>query len=326
MAVRILYEIIRDRRNELKLSQQELSEDTGVNVNTIKALETGRMNTSKENISKIAERLGLNIDDVYFEDFRNTNVITIANNKGGSSKTSVCSGLGYALSEIDNNRILLIDSDMQMNLSYSYGLERSDNLNLNIALRKEENLLDYIIKTNFNNIDIIISDFQMATMEMVLFTKTLRETVFMRILKPVIEAGIYDYIIIDTNPTLGMLNLNVLNASDYVIIPVEMTKFGLLGLEIIISFIEQQAQKINNKLDIIGILRTRVDIRENITHDAEKLLKQEVGDKTLETFISVDTNIKRSQWESDPILPFRLNSRVAEQYRALAKEVIRYVR
>lgn len=327
MAVKILYDVIKEKRNTLDISQQDLSEISGVNVNTIKALETARMNTTKSNITKIAEVLGLNVQDIYFDDFRDTKVIAVANNKGGCGKTSVSSGLGYALSENKENKILLIDSDMQMNLSHSYGIKRSKDINLNIALKKEDSLINYINKTTFPNIDIIISDLQMATIEMELFQMTFRETVFARILKPVIDSGIYDYIIIDTNPTLGMLNLNVLNASDFVIIPVEMTAFGLMGLEVIIDYI-RKIQQINKNLKIGGILRTRVDIREGVTHEVGDILtnNDKIKVNVFETLISIDTNIKKSQWETNPAYPFNIKSRVAEQYRDLSKEVIKLVK
>lgn len=325
MAVKILYDVIKEKRSELGLSQQELSNQSGVNINIIKALETGRTNTTKVNTRQIVNILGLDIDEIYIEDFRDTKVIAIANNKGGSSKTSVCSGLGYALSEIKGNRILLIDADMQMNLSYSFGFDRNEKVSLDAALRKEESLLNYIHKTSIENIDIIISDFRMATMEMAMFQKTLRETVFARLLKPVINAGIYDYIIIDTNPTLGMLNHNVLNASDHVIIPVELSIFGLKGLEIILNFIDE-VKVINNNLNILGVLKTKVDVRESVTQKADNILTEEVGELVLNTSIAVDTNIKKSQWECDPTLLFKINSRGADQYRDLAKEVIKVVR
>lgn len=325
MGIKILYDVIKAKRNEIELSQQELSYQSGVNVNIIKALETGRANTTYENISKLSERLGLNIDDVYLEDFRDTKVIAVANNKGGSGKTSVCTSLGYTLSEIDDSKVLLIDSDMQMNLTHSYGIDRNEGKNLNIALRKEESLLGYIEKTSFDNIDIIISDLEMATMEMKLFTKPFREAIFKKILRPIIDKGIYDYIIIDTNPTLGILNLNILNASDFVIIPVEMTGFGLLGLDIILDFIKD-TQDFNDNLKIAGIIRTKFDMRKNVTHKADELLDKTVGDMVLDTIISIDTNIEKSQWESDPLYPFKLKTKVAGEYRALAKEVMKIVK
>lgn len=325
MAVKILYDIIREKRNELELSQQDLSNETDINISVIKSLETGRANTTLENTKKIAKRLGLEIDDIYIEDFRNTKVISVANNKGGSAKTSTVSSLAYALSEIDDNRILLIDGCMQMNLSYTYGFDVDDKKNLSVALIQERNLTEFIKKTNYENIDIIISDFKMATMEMILFQKILRESLLKRILDPVIESGKYDYILIDTNPTLGMLNFNILNASDFVIIPVNMSPYGLKGLDIIISYIKD-VMKINTKLKIGGILKTIVDKREKITDIVDDKLDNVSSVNVFDTYISIDTNIKRGQYENDPSYTFERKTRAARQYRQLAREVMKLVK
>lgn len=324
MSGKLMSEKIKQRRLEIDFTQQELADNAGLSVSIIKAIETGRCETSLENVVKIAKALNVDVSEIYLEDYRDTKVITVANNKGGSGKTTVVSNLGYALSE-NNNRILLIDSDMQMNLTYSYGIERNFDKNLNVALIKEESLEEYILKTSYHNIDIIISDFDMATIEMTLFTKTLRESVFKRILQPIVEKGIYDYILIDTNPTLGMLNFNILNASNYVFIPVEMSAFGILGLDVVTRFIKQ-VQGINTELELGGVLRTKVDKRENITKEADELLKEFFGDKILDTYISIDTNIKKAQWNNLPLNIFNPGSRAAKQYKELAKEVIKVVR
>ncbi|MEN1761734.1 AAA family ATPase [Anoxynatronum sibiricum] len=325
MKSRVLNEVLRKRRLDVDFTQQDLSSMSGVNISIIKALETGRSDTTYENISKLCEALKIPISEVYLEDFRETKVITVANNKGGSGKTSVVASLGYCLSEINENRVLLIDGDMQMNLSYSYNVERNDRLNLYEAIIQESPLTEYIVNTEFQNIDIIISDFNMATIEMILFTKTLRETIFKRILQPVIDMGTYDYIIIDTNPTLGILNFNILNASDYIIVPVEMSAFGILGLEILTKFI-RQAQDINQNLAIAGVLRTKVDKRELITTEAENVLIDVFGNKIFDTYIPIDTNVKKSQWEQIPLNVFSENSRANKQYQNLAKEVSRIVK
>lgn len=318
MATKILYEKIKEQRLKLGLSQQELSNQTDVNVNTIKAVETGRMNTSYKNVQSIAERLGLDINAIYIKDFRKTKVIAVANNKGGSGKTSVVSNLGYALSEMDY-KVLLVDSDMQMNLTYSYGLERNKEKSLNNAILSETtNLEEYITKTDFDNIDMIISDFDMAAIEPVLFTKTFRESIFKVMLKPLIDKGIYDFVLIDTNPTLGLLNFNILNASNYVIVPVEMTAFGVIGLEILIRFIND-VRRANTNLKLLGVLRTKVDLRENITKEADSILTEIFGNNMMETSISIDTNIKKAQWNRKPLT---VNTRARNQYIDLAKEVI----
>lgn len=325
MKGRILYHRIKRRRKEIDFTQKMLSDESGVNLSIIKSIETGRSETSYENINLIAGALNVDVDEIFIPEFRDTKVITVANNKGGSGKTSVVSSLGFSLSEIDNQRILLIDSDMQMNMTYSYGLERNKEKNLNIAINKEDDLSNYIVNTDHQNIDMIVSDFDMAAIEMNLFTKTLRETIIKKMLQPVIDQGIYDFILIDTNPTLGILNFNLLNASDYVIVPVEMSAFGILGLEILMRFIDQ-ASEINPKLQLAGVLRTKVDKRESITSEAQKVLVDVFGNNIFESYISIDANVKKSQWNREPLNIYNDASRANVQYRALAKEVMKVVK
>lgn len=321
MAVKILYDVIKEKRSELGLSQQDLSEQTGINVNTIKALETGRMNTTFDNIDKICERLSLNVDDVYLKNFRQTKVISVANNKGGCGKSSSVSSLAYSFGEM-GYKVLVVDGDMQMNVSSSFGQERNKEVNLNTAILQETSCLEkYISKTDFENIDIIISDFAMAEIEQSLFTMPFRESIVKIMFKPLIDMGIYDFIIIDTNPTLGILNFNILNASDYVIVPVEMTAFGVMGLEIILGFIKK-VRKANPDLKLLGVLKTKVDLRENITKEVDSVLNGIFGDEIFNTFISIDTSVKKAQWARTPL---QLNTRAKKQYFNLAKEVLTLV-
>lgn len=323
---KILFEKIKDRRIEIDFTQQMVADLTGLGVSQIKAIETGRSETSFENVKKLADVLGIDVSDIYIKDFRNTKVLTVCNNKGGCGKTSVVSGLAYALSELDDdNKILLIDGDMQMNLTRSYGLERDTEYNLNVALLDELSLEGFIKKTDYPSIDLIIADLGLSTIETVLYTKRYRETLFKRILDPVVNKGIYDYIIIDTNPTLGMLNFNILNASDYVIIPVELSAFGIDGLEILTEYINE-VKKVNPNFDIAGVLQTKVDKRESITKKAEETLKTAFGDIIFESYIPIDTSIKKAQWNYVPVNVLDKNSRASKQYKNLAKEVAKVVK
>lgn len=323
MKGKILFQKIRDRRIDVDFTQQYLSELSGISLSLIKAVETGRTETSYDNVVKIAKALKIDIDEIFIEGFRNTKIIAVANNKGGCGKTSVVSSLSYSISDIDkDSKVLVIDSDMQMNLTRSYGLDRDLDKNLNTALVNEKNLIDFIKHTEYKNIDIIISDLGLSTIDMLLFTKKLRESVFKRILQPIIDKGLYDYIIIDTNPTLGLLNFNILNACDYVLVPVELTSFGIQGLEILTEYFDE-VRTINNNLEILGVLRTKVDKRENITKEAEELLVEVFGDIVFDSYIPVDTNVKKAQWHSLPLSIYSKNSRASKQYKNLAKEVIK---
>ena len=252
-----------------------------------------------------------------------TKVIAVSNNKGGSGKTTVAGNLAYSLMQ-QGKKVLLIDADMQINLTRSYDLSKNSEKSLYDALIKENSLQHYIINTKYPNIDFILSDHMLSAIEMELFTKKLRETVFERILRPVKSENSYDYIIIDTCPFLGLLNYNILVASDYVLVPVELSAFGIEGLEPLTNFFEE-ARLINTNLQFLGIIETKVDLRESTNDVTREILRDLFKDKVLNSYIPIDINIKKSQFAGEPLSVFTSGSRAAIAYEDLAKEVISLV-
>ena len=324
MKGKIFFEKLNKRRMELDIKQKEIAEETGVSISIIKALETGRSDTSIENLEKIAKFLSLELNDIYDPEYRETRVISVVNNKGGVGKTSVCGSLAYALAEMDY-KILCVDADMQMNLTRSLGLGKSEK-HLGIAIDREDDLTGYIQKTQYDNVDFIVSDISMSATEMLLFTKIERECILKHIFKNIIKNGLYDFIIFDTNPVLGILNYNVLNTCDYVIIPIELSMFAIDGLDTLTKYISS-IKKTNERLEIAGIIINKYDLREKkITEACEDIVKQIFGSKVFETKISTDTKIKHAQFENIPVLCLDKYSRIAKQYRELAKEVLKIVK
>jgi chromosome partitioning protein len=319
---RILIDNIKQRRKDLSMTQTDLASVSGLSLSLIKLIESNRTESTKDNFEKIADALNTDLEGIYIDDFRETKVISIANNKGGSGKTTVSGNLAYALSMM-GCKILLIDSDMQMNLSKSYGFEENVDNSIYNAFLKEESLLKYINKTDYENIDMIISDYDMALADMMIFAKLQRENIFRNILAPVIETGLYDYVLIDTNPTLGITNLNCLSGSDFGIIPVELSKFGIDGLSTIFKFINNSVKKINSDFKVIGVLYNKVDLRENITELAQEVIRKVFDGYIFNTQISTDTSVKKAQWVSTPVSVYSTKTRAAKQYKDLAKEVIK---
>lgn len=328
MARKLYWQKIRDRRIEMDITQKHLSEKFNINLNTIKGLETNRTGidtTNEQTMLKFKamfEYLGFSLEEIYQEEFRNTKVLSVLNNKGGCGKTSVVGNLGYALSEL-GHKILFIDADMQSNLTHSFGVETNDDKHLGTAILKEESLENYIVKTNYPNIDFVKADLTMSAIEMSLFTKVHRENILSQILNPIIEKGIYDYVLIDTNPTLAILNFNVLNASDYVLIPVQMNSFGLKGLSTVIDFIEG-VKRFHTKLSLIGIVINNYDVRKSVTTESENFLREAYPTSIMNTIIKVDTTIENAQYNREPVLVFDKNSRISKEFRELAKEVLNY--
>ncbi len=327
MSGKILHEKIKSRREEIDFTQQTVADLSGISLGLYKAIEQGKSGTSKKNIQSIAKAINLPVEDIYIEGFRDTKVITIASNKGGSGKTSTAQNLAFALSQIDDTKVLMVDGDMQMNLTRAFDMERNMDSSLYNAILHETPLENYIIATKVEseNLDMIISDFKLSSIDMELFNKKLRETLFKRLLAPILEKGLYDYIIIDTSPYLGMLTYNLLVASHYCLIPVELSAFGIDGLEPMNDFI-QDVRIINKDLELLGVLKTKVDLRENITKEAGDTLSSIYGDKIFETYIPTDTNIKRSQWEATPLNEYKADTRANKAYISLAKEVMKLVK
>lgn len=324
------YRKIAEYRNKNNLTQEELSALSAVSLSNIKAIETGRVAGAKNDLSSIAKVLNVDLGEIYNSNFRDTKVVSIVNNKGGVGKTSICGSLAFALSEM-NYKILLIDADMQSNLTHSYGLECTDkNLgeafkNSDILLKNEEGLTNYIEKTQYENIDFIVSNSSMASIEMELNMKFQRENLMKYLIDPIIKNGEYDLIIIDTNPVLGMLNYSIINSSNYVIIPTELSAFALDGLDTLLSYIET-IRISNSSLQIAGIVINKYDLREkNVTDTCMDIIKQVFGDKTFQTKIGIDTKLKKAQLRNSPVLCTDTNSRISKQFRSLAKEVSKVI-
>ncbi len=254
-----------------------------------------------------------------------TRVICFANNKGGSGKSTTCSNVGYGLAEL-GKKVLLIDGDMQMNLSLSLFDEEKvlefaqSEKNLYEAIKRQDDLTDYIVSSPYENLDLIPSSTLMSSIEYELFTKWQREFILKKGLKHIVESGTYDYILIDAPPTLGGWVMNILCASDEVILPVEATPWGLFGLGNMFEFLEEVRQ-IAPELRLGGIVITKVDTRKNYFKQTLDTLKELDDVKVFDTYIRVDSGIEWSQDNNVPVIAYRKSSRSAGEYMELAKEI-----
>ncbi len=256
--------------------------------------------------------------------------IAFANNKGGSGKTTTCANIGYSLS-VMGKKVLLIDGDMQLNLSLSFFSEddvlsfAAGEKNLYDAVKNQKDLSDYILHTAYPNLDLVPSSTLMSGIEYELFTKWQREFILKNILKPVKESGIYDYILIDAPPTLGGWVMNILCAGDFVVMPVEASPWGLFGLANMFEFLED-VRKINESLQLLGIAVTKVDVRKNYYKQTLEILKQEENVHVFEHMIRVDSEVEWAQDNSRPIMAHKKSARSAGEYMELAKEMEENVR
>ena len=257
-----------------------------------------------------------------------TKVIAFANNKGGSGKTTTCSNVGLAMAKA-GKRVLLIDGDMQLNLTLSFFDEErvfelaSNGKNIYTAIKEERDLSDFVTETDYERLDIIPSSSLMSGIEFDLFSKWQRELILKKCLAPIMARGYYDYVLIDAPPTLGGWVMNIMCASDYVVIPVEASPWGLFGLANMFDFIAK-AREISPKLEVLGIAVTKADERKNYFHQTMETLRETDAARLFDTYVRVDSNIEWAQDNSKPVLAFKRYSRSSIEYNKLAKEIQKY--
>ena len=257
-----------------------------------------------------------------------TKIICFANNKGGSGKSTTCANVGYAMSTL-GKKVLLIDSDMQMNLTLSYfdderSLEMAQSgKNIYTGIVEQRDLSEYIIPTEYEGLDLIPSSTLMSSIEFQLFSKWQREFILRQGLKKIKESGKYDYILIDSPPTLGCWVMNIMCASDYLIIPVEASPWGLFGLANMFEFYEQ-VKLISPALNLMGIAITKASERKNYFKQTVETLSSLDNVRLFDTIIRIDANVEWSQDNSQPVMVYKRSSRAAQEYMEMAKEIEKY--
>ena len=257
-----------------------------------------------------------------------TQIIAFANNKGGSGKTTSCSNIGCALAMM-GKRVLIIDGDMQLNLTLSFFNEEialeyaSNGKNIYTAIKEEKDLSDFVVSTEYEGLDIIPSTSLMSAIEFDLFPKWQREFILRKCIEPIRARGYYDYILIDSPPTLGGWVMNIMCASDFVVIPVEASPWGLFGLANMFDFINK-VKEISPRLSVMGIMVTKADERKNYFKETLKTLKESEDVRVFDNYVRIDSTIEWSQDNSKPVVAYKKYSRSAIEYKMLAKEIVEY--
>jgi chromosome partitioning protein len=253
-------------------------------------------------------------------------IITIANQKGGTGKTSTACNMAYALADM-GNRVLLVDFDPQSNLSMSFGIERPDELELSMhniltCIMEGEPLPD---KTGYimhgAKLDLIPCNINLSVTEINLRDEMGGEHVLSQLLEPLrVE---YNYIIIDTNPYLGLLTINALVACDEVIIPVSPQLWSATGLTDLLQTIFKVKRKINRRITISGILLTICDERTRLYREAKSLLNANYGEqiRIFKTHIPNTVKVGEANYSGCSIFEYDSSSKAAIAYAAFAREV-----
>lgn len=256
-------------------------------------------------------------------------ITTVANLKGGVGKTTTVMNLGASLSQ-QGFKVLLIDSDPQANLtsylSVSPGSEGFENLNTldEVYLSKKsfsKEAKNSFIAASTSGMDLIASDSHLSGVEYYLFSRANKESVLREFLEDI--TPYYDYIFIDTPPSLNLLTLNALTASDRVLIPVQPEFFSLEGIVKIKSLIENVQSQWNPELKILGILPTQVSTRRKLTTEILDVLKGEFSSLLFESVIHENTALAESTGQGKSVISYQKSSKGAQDYLQAAKEFVR---
>ena len=248
-------------------------------------------------------------------------VVAMCNQKGGVGKTTSTINLGAALAEY-GRRVLLVDMDPQGALSAGLGvphyeLEKTIH---NVLVEPRVSIDDVLLSTRVKHMDLVPSNIDLSAAEIQLVNEVGREQTLGRALHPVLDR--YDYVLIDCQPSLGLLTVNGLACSDGVVIPTECEFFSLRGLALLTDTVDKVRDRLNPKLEISGILLTRYDPR---TVNAREVMARVVGrfgDLVFDTVITRTVRFPETSVAGEPITTWAPKSTGAVAYRALAREFI----
>jgi chromosome partitioning protein len=248
-------------------------------------------------------------------------VLALCNQKGGVGKTTSTINLGAALAEY-GRRVLLVDFDPQGALSVGLGINpmELDQTIYNALMERDVTADDILLKTNIAGMDLLPSNIDLSAAEVQLVGEVAREQTLKRILAPVLPD--YDVVLIDCQPSLGLLTINALTAAHGVIIPLECEFFALRGVALLIQTIDKVKERLNPQLQLEGILATMYDGR--TLHGREVLARvvEAFGDRVFHTVINRTVRFPETTVAGEPITSFAPSSAGANAYRDLAREVV----
>ncbi|MDP1788753.1 MAG: ParA family protein [Rhodoglobus sp.] len=247
-------------------------------------------------------------------------IISLSNQKGGVGKTTSAINLGAALAEY-GRKVLAVDFDPQGALSAGLGVPTHDVPTIyDLLLGTIKNPAEAIIHTAFPNLDVIPANIDLSAAEVHLVNEVARETILARVLRKVSDD--YDVILIDCQPSLGLLTVNALTAAHGVLIPLECEFFALRGVALLVETIDKVRDRLNPAIVLDGILATMYDSRTLHSREVLERVVETFGDRVLETVITRTVKFPDASVAGSPITTFAPDHSAAEACRQLARELI----
>jgi chromosome partitioning protein len=248
-------------------------------------------------------------------------IIAMANQKGGVGKTTTTINLGAALAEY-GRKVLMVDFDPQGALSVGFGVNPHDlELSIyNLLMQDEIGIGDVVYKTDIDGLHLLPANIDLSAAEIQLVNEVAREMTLARCLRPVLKD--YDYILIDCQPSLGLLTINALTAAHSVLVPLECEFFSLRGVALLLDTVDKVRERLNFDLELEGILATMYDSRTTHCRQVLQRVVEAFGDKVYQTVITKTVKFPESTVAGTPITILDPASAGARNYRQLARELI----
>jgi len=247
-------------------------------------------------------------------------IVSFANQKGGVGKTTTCINLAAYLAAMDK-KILVVDMDPQGNATSGLGVNKSqDTETLYDVIDGSVEVYDAIKKTSINKLDIIPATVDLAGAEIELVHMSSRERIVSNILNQVKDR--YDYILIDCPPSLGLLTVNALTASDTVAIPIQCEFFALEGLSQLMNTVKLVKKHLNANLDVEGVILTMKDNRSNLIQQVSREIERFFGTKVYKTAIPRSIRLAEAPSHGQPIITYEAKSKGGVAYYELAQEFL----
>ncbi|GEP68226.1 chromosome partitioning protein [Cellulomonas soli] len=248
-------------------------------------------------------------------------VIAMCNQKGGVGKTTTTINLAAALAEY-GRRVLIVDFDPQGAASVGLGISphELDRTVYNLLMERDATVADVLRRTEVPGLDLLPANIDLSAAEVQLVGEVARESVLSRALRPVLDD--YDVVLIDCQPSLGLLTVNALTASHGVLIPLECEFFALRGVALLVETIEKVRDRLNPRLEVDGILATMYDSRTLHAREVVARVHEAFGDDLLQTVIARTVKFPDATVAAEPITTYAPTHSGAAAYRQLARELV----